>query len=193
MLKLHVLCSAMLLLLQPKMIFPQQDQDFKWVSASYVGSIWGSSTAWGYLMARLVPPRGQPRRFGAAHFGPCCFGIVKSNLKIPSEMLSPWPWKRNRKKSKIQPKRNGAKTLIPMAGRDGKRNQTSPKKPPSKRSPQWPCSQNVSRASQNQGPPLAELNVMTTSGEGWIWREHCFLMSPWSEFFVFEKDKGHFT
>ena len=25
--------------------FPQQDQDFTWVSASYVGSIWGSSTA----------------------------------------------------------------------------------------------------------------------------------------------------
>ena len=42
--------------------FPQQDQDFKWVSASYVGSIW-SRSKYGYLMAALVPSWGQFSRF----------------------------------------------------------------------------------------------------------------------------------
>ena len=46
MLKPYVrFCSAMLLVLHPEMLSPQQEQDFKWVSASYVGSIWGSSKA----------------------------------------------------------------------------------------------------------------------------------------------------
>ena len=45
MLKPYVrFCSAMLFVLHPEMLSPQQDQDFKWVSASDVGS-WGSSTA----------------------------------------------------------------------------------------------------------------------------------------------------
>ena len=36
--------------------FPQQDQDFKWVSASYAGSIWGQSTAsYGPVGAILGP------------------------------------------------------------------------------------------------------------------------------------------
>ena len=36
---------CLLFVLHPEMLSPQQDQDFKWVSASYVGSIGGSSTA----------------------------------------------------------------------------------------------------------------------------------------------------
>ena len=61
---------------------PQQDQDFKWVSASYVGSIWGVKSD--YLMATLVPSWGQLRRFWGCvnHFGQCCFGIVKNNPQI---------------------------------------------------------------------------------------------------------------
>ena len=35
----------MLLVLHPEMLSPQQDQDFKWVSASYVDFILGSSKA----------------------------------------------------------------------------------------------------------------------------------------------------
>ena len=42
MLKLYFrLCWAMLLVLRPEMLSLQQGQDFKWVSASYVCSIWG--------------------------------------------------------------------------------------------------------------------------------------------------------
>ena len=50
MLKLYVrFCSAMFLVL----LSPQQDQDFKWVSASDVASIWGPN--YGYLVAMLAP------------------------------------------------------------------------------------------------------------------------------------------
>ena len=59
MLKLYVrFCSATLLVLYPEMVSPHQNQDFKWVSASYVGSIGGSSC--GY-----VPSWDQLRHLGA--------------------------------------------------------------------------------------------------------------------------------
>ena len=53
--KLYVrFCSAMLLVLHPKMLSPQQDQDFEWFSASYVGSIWGQvRLPYGYVGAML--------------------------------------------------------------------------------------------------------------------------------------------
>ena len=45
MLKLYVrFCSAVLLVLHPDMVSPQQDQDFKLAFASYVGSMVRSST-----------------------------------------------------------------------------------------------------------------------------------------------------
>ena len=55
MLKLYVrFCSAMLLVLHLEMLSP--DQDFKWVSASYVGSIWGQvRLPYGYFGAILGP------------------------------------------------------------------------------------------------------------------------------------------
>ena len=66
----------MLLVLHKEMLSPQHDQDFKWISASYVGSILGSSKAtlwprWGHLGANFSD-------FGALlkakwdHLGPCC-------------------------------------------------------------------------------------------------------------------------
>ena len=57
MLKLYVrLCSAMLLVLRPEMLSLQQDQDFKWVSASYVCSIWAQvRLPYGYVGAILGP------------------------------------------------------------------------------------------------------------------------------------------
>ena len=87
---------AMCLVLHPKMPPPpQQDQDFKWVSASYVGSISGSSTStswlrWWHLGANFGD-------FGAVlkamwdHFGPCCFGIVQNNPKIHLRNTHPDP------------------------------------------------------------------------------------------------------
>ena len=82
MLKLHVrFCSAMLLVLHPKMPSPQQDQDFKWVSVSYVGSLWGQvRLPYGYVGAILGPTSAVLKAIWD-HFGPCCFGIVKNNPK----------------------------------------------------------------------------------------------------------------
>ena len=75
--------------------FPQQDQDFKWVSASYVGSVSGSSKA--TLWLRWCHLRANFGDFGVVlkavwdHFGPCCFGIVKNNPKIHLRNVPPWP------------------------------------------------------------------------------------------------------
>ena len=70
---------------------------------------------------------------------------------------SPWPWRRNRIKSKTVPKyKNATKTLTCMAV-NAKRKQKSSQNPPSKRSPLWPCSLNLLPDWQNNGPPLAEL------------------------------------
>ena len=70
----------------PRNALPRQDQDFKGVSASYAGSIWGQSTAilwplWCHLRAKLGD-------FGAVlkaiwdHIRPCYFGILKNNFKL---------------------------------------------------------------------------------------------------------------
>ena len=119
---------------------PQQDQDFKWVSASYVGSI-----SYGRVGAILGPT--------SAILGLCwrLYRIIFYQ-RYTSE-TPPWPWRRDRIKSKTDPKhKNPAKMLTCMAVK-AKRNQKSSQNPPSKRSPQWPCSLNLSRDWQNKGPP----------------------------------------
>ena len=87
----------------------KQGQDFKWVSASYVGSICESGAE---IMAMLE---------FSGHFGPCCFCIDNRNA------LSPRPWRRERIKSKTTPQhKNSANTLSRMAA-NAKRNQNPPK------------------------------------------------------------------
>ena len=140
---------------------PQQDQDFKWVSASYVGSIWGQSTAilwprWCHLGANFGD-------FGAVlkaiwdHFRPCYFDILKNNPKLYLQNALPsGPRRRNRINTKNQAKTKiSSKTLIPMAV-TAKRNQKPTQNPPSKRFPQWPCN-----SAQKIPPSLAELYEMT--------------------------------
>ena len=73
--------------------FPQQDQDFKRVSASYVGSIWGQGTAilwlgWCHLGANFGD-------FGAVlkaiwnHFGLVAKALSKTTQRYNSKTLSP--------------------------------------------------------------------------------------------------------
>ena len=79
-------------------VLPQQDQDFKWVSASYAGSTWGQSTAilwprWCHLGAKFGDFGVKFGDFGAVlkaiwdHFRPCYFGIFTPNYT--SKTLSP--------------------------------------------------------------------------------------------------------
>ena len=81
---------------------PQQDQDFKWVSASYVGG--QVQLRWCHLGANFG-------EFGAVlkamwdHFGPCCFGIVKSNPKIRLRNAPPGPEGETEPNQKSTPKR----------------------------------------------------------------------------------------
>ena len=99
---------------------------------------------------KLVPSWSHLRRFGAVleaiwgHFGPCCEGRVKNN---PGTHL------RNKMKSRTVLKhKNAAKTLTCTAV-NAKTTQKSFQNPPSKRSPQWPCSPNLSPGRQNKAPP----------------------------------------
>ena len=88
----------------------------------------------GFVRAMLVPFGGQVRR---------PYGYVGAILGPTSAILG-YIWvalKANRIKSKIA---NSAKTLTYMAVK-AKRNQTFSQNPPSKRSPQWPCSLNLLR------------------------------------------------
>ena len=74
---------------------PQQDQHFEWVSASYVGSIWGQSTAilwpcWCHLGANFDD-------FGAVlkataiwdHFGHVAKALSKTTQRYTSKPLPP--------------------------------------------------------------------------------------------------------
>ena len=104
----------------------------------------------GFLRAMLASSGGQVQlsygQVGALdaglkaiwnHFGPCCFGIVENNPKIPSATFPP-------SALNIQPKqRNGAKTLIPMAGTEITQKITFKALSPVARPPK----------SKNQGPP----------------------------------------
>ena len=113
---------------------PQQDQDIKWVSASYVGSIWGSSTAilwscwhrWHHLGAHCDAMWAQ--------FGGYNSGIAKNHPKLYLQNALPQGPRGVTEliSSKKDPKNKiSSKTLFPMAGKS-KRNQklskyTSPK------------------------------------------------------------------
>ena len=86
------------------------------------------------------------------HFGPCCFGIVKNNPKIHLQNAR-LALKAKKNQIKNRPKtQNFAKTQTCMAVK-AKRNQKSLQNPPSKCSPQWPCSLNLFPGRQNKGPP----------------------------------------
>ena len=92
----------------------------KWVSASYVGSMWVSSTAilwprWCHLAANFGDI-GTVLKALWDHFGPCCSGIIKNNPPIHLRNAPPWPWRRDRIKSKTVPKhKTSAKRLTCMA------------------------------------------------------------------------------
>ena len=138
MLKLYVrFCLAMLLVLHPELPSPQQDQDLKRVSASYVGSIWGSSTAilwlrWCHLGANFGD-FGTVLKATWGHLGPCCFGIVEKNPKIQSIQKPP-------QNTKTPPKRYA------------KRNQKSFQNPPSKCSPSGPAATTSGATGKIKGP-----------------------------------------
>ena len=74
----------------PRNALPQHDPDFKWVSASYVGLMGGSSTA---ITATLGPTSAILGLFEGyiRSFGPCRFGIVKNNPKIHLRNTPPSP------------------------------------------------------------------------------------------------------
>ena len=138
---------------------PQQDQDFKWVSASYFGSIWGShpSSQLGHFMAMLVPSSGQLwlcwRLCGALQ--------AKTTGKYSPKRSPSKPWRRDRQiKNRAGHNKKNRQNVNPHST-DGKTQPKATQKSPPKRSPQWPCSQNVSRANQKIGSSLAELYEMT--------------------------------
>ena len=142
----------MLLVLRPEMLSPQQDQDFKWVSASYVCS--SKATLW-LRWCHLGANFGD---FGAvlkaiwAHFGPC-WGIVKFEPTDTPPRRSPWPWRWNRIKSKTAPKhKNSAKTQTCMAVK-AKRNQKSTPNPPSNAPPSGPAASISCAAGKIKAPP----------------------------------------
>ena len=148
--------------------FPQQDQDFKWVSASYAGSIWGQSTA--ILWPRWCHRGANFGDFGAnfAILGLCwrLYGIILDHATstyskktiYASKTLSPVALEaacinaKNQSKTKIS-----SKTLTYMAVQ-AKPDQKSIQNLPSKRSRQWPCNPNLWR--DIQGPP-SRANEMT--------------------------------
>ena len=119
MLKLYVrFCSAMLLVLHPEMLSPQQDQE------GFCELCWlHFGVKEGYLMATLVPSWGQLRRFWGSiwdHFGPCCFGIVKSNPKISSETLPSLALKAKQNQIKNRPKTQKLRQNANLHGNKGK-------------------------------------------------------------------------
>ena len=73
---------------------PQQDQDFKWVSASHVGSIGGSSTAILCTMLALLAPFWDQLPPSGAHDDAMCRGETtpaspKTTPNYTSKTLSP--------------------------------------------------------------------------------------------------------
>ena len=120
---------------------------FKWVSASYFGSIWG----------QIRPPCGYVDCYVGAILGPtsAILGLWHSQnqSKDTPSKRPPWPWRRNRIRSKTAPKHKSSAKMLTWKAVKAKRNQKSSQNPPSKRSPPWPCSLNLLRAWQNKGPP----------------------------------------
>ena len=106
---------------------PQQDQDFKWVSASYAGSIWvNARLSYGPVGAILGPI--------SVILGLCwrLYGIILEHTRkqpqtTPPKRFPQWPSRRNRRNATNQSKTKiSSKTLIPMADRP-KRNKKHPK------------------------------------------------------------------
>ena len=86
---------------------PQKDQDFKWVSASYGGSIWVKvRLSYGPVGAVLGPIGANFGDFGAMlkaiwdHFRPCYFGIFKNNPKLYLQNALPSGLEAQQKKCK---------------------------------------------------------------------------------------------
>ena len=110
---------------------PQKHQDFKWVSASYVGSIGGSNTA---ILRRCWHHFGINFGHLGAHddamWAQMGIQLPASPKTIPnytSKTLPPWPSRRNKINSKNHTKNKiSSKMLIPMGGKP-KRNQKSSK------------------------------------------------------------------
>ena len=146
---------GMLVVLHPEMPSPQQDQDFKWVSASYVGSIGGPSTAILWLSWHCCHHLGINFGHLGAHddamwaqFGDTTPASPKPTLQ---NALPPWPSRRNRMNSKNQPKNKiSPKTLTPMVGKPN-----ASKKHPKIRLKK--ANPHGSRARLKRKGPLAEL------------------------------------
>ena len=128
---------------------PKQDQDLKWVSASYVGSIWG----------QVQPSRGQVGHLMAlAILGSMLTlcGVIMGHVASAYSQRQPPPKRCPPGPEGETKHKNPAKTCQNVHP------QKSFKNPPVKPSPQWCCRNNVLHASQDKGPP-AELYVMMMS------------------------------
>ena len=134
------------------MLSSQQDQDFKWVSASYVGPIWGQVRLPYAYVGAILGPTWAIWGCVEGYMGSFWAMLLRHSQKQPNDTppkRPPPPLKAKQNQIKNRPKhKNSSKTLTWMAVK-AKRNQKSTQNPPAERSPQF----NLSRDWQNKGPP----------------------------------------